>query len=308
MTNSSYGKLVNPRYYYGGDFDQKAWIELGVDGGTLIVRFSETKGGRSLVMRRVTRNADSRVPEAPTTAELTIEETEAEAGSGNRFGAIAYSSSSRQFGNATNYSTREAAEARARNECKSPDCRVQVWFRDACGALAGARNGQVGRAWANSEVEAQNKALEECGRKGFDCAVIASECSSSTTPSVRSATASLVSATPSSSPESIVTEAFSAFRQGNSFGVNTLMSAQGIANGATYCRGDATKCLRTNYADAGEPRSIKARVLSKSDSAADIELRTIWSAVEGEQCQTYNLDKTKDGWRITFFDGPRLCQ
>jgi hypothetical protein len=101
LTNDSYGKLVNPRYYYDGDFDQKAWIELGVDGGSLIVRFRETKGGRSLVMKRITANADSRVPEATATAELTIEAV-AEADSGNRFGAIAYSSSTRQFGNATN--------------------------------------------------------------------------------------------------------------------------------------------------------------------------------------------------------------
>jgi hypothetical protein len=105
-----------------------------------------------------------------------------------------------------------------------------------------------------------------------------------------------------------VMDAFSAFRQGNSYGVNTLMSTQGIANGETYCRGAAMKCLKMNYADSGEPKSIKTRVLAKSDSAADIELRTTWSAVEGERCQIYNLDKTKDGWRIRFFDGPSSCQ
>ena len=130
--------------------------------------------------------------------ELAEEETLAEADSGNRFGAIAYSASTRQFGNATNYATREAAEARARSECKSSDCRVQVWFRDACGALARAGSGQLGWAWANSEVEAQNKALEECGKRGPDCVVIASTCSNLRSPS----TAPSVASTPPSEASS----------------------------------------------------------------------------------------------------------
>jgi formylglycine-generating enzyme required for sulfatase activity len=61
-----YGKIVNPFEYYQGDFAQQAWIELGVDGSSLIVRFGEAKGGRSIVMKRIPGNADSRVSEAAT--------------------------------------------------------------------------------------------------------------------------------------------------------------------------------------------------------------------------------------------------
>lgn len=66
LTNNSVGKIVNPFEYYVGDFDKEAWIELGGDGSFLTVRFSQAKGGRSLVMKRIAGNPASRVPEANT--------------------------------------------------------------------------------------------------------------------------------------------------------------------------------------------------------------------------------------------------
>jgi hypothetical protein len=62
LANDSFGKLVNPRYYYGGDFDKEAWIELGVDGSFLNVRFSEAKGGRSIVMKRLGSESECYTP------------------------------------------------------------------------------------------------------------------------------------------------------------------------------------------------------------------------------------------------------
>ncbi len=66
LVNVSYGKIVQPGTYYDGDFSQEAWIELSVDGSFLTVRFSQAKGGRSLVMKRVDGNPASQVPEANT--------------------------------------------------------------------------------------------------------------------------------------------------------------------------------------------------------------------------------------------------
>lgn len=110
-------------------------------------------------------------------------------------------------------------------------------------------------------------------------------------------------------PESIVTDAFNAYRKGNSGGVSALMSEQGMSNSDIYCQGAAMNCLKSNYAGVGELKSIRTRALEKSDSEAKIVLQTIWliSGYENRRCQTYQLDMTKDGWRITFFDVPQTC-
>lgn len=72
LVNVSYGKLVQPGTYYDGDFSQEAWIELGVDGSFLTVRFSQAKGGRALVMKRIAGNTASRVPEANTVSWASV--------------------------------------------------------------------------------------------------------------------------------------------------------------------------------------------------------------------------------------------
>jgi len=108
-------------------------------------------------------------------------------------------------------------------------------------------------------------------------------------------------------PEWVVQKAFKAFQENDSNGVNQLMSQQGLANAALYCGGAAINCLRQNYAGGGEAKEIAAKLISESGGSAKVELRTTWSAMNGERCQTYSLDKTDDGWRITFFDAPTLC-
>lgn len=79
------GKIVNPLTFYQGDFDQEAWIELGVDGSFLIVRFSQAKGGRSIVMNRTDGNhrehkaAETLAPKpAPVVAPESAPETDAQ--------------------------------------------------------------------------------------------------------------------------------------------------------------------------------------------------------------------------------------
>jgi hypothetical protein len=85
------------------------------------------------------------------------------------------------------------------------------------------------------------------------------------------------------------------------------MSAQGLANAALYCQGSAVHCLAQNYAGGGKTRSLSTMLLSKSDTTAQVELRTTWVELQGQICQTYTVDKTSAGWRITFFAPPSLC-
>ena len=54
------------------------------------------------------------------------------------YGAIAFSPSTRADGWSNSFSTRADAERRALRECsaRARDCRVAIWFKNACGALA----------------------------------------------------------------------------------------------------------------------------------------------------------------------------
>lgn len=110
-----------------------------------------------------------------------------------------------------------------------------------------------------------------------------------------------------SGPGAIVKKAFNAFQSHNSNSLTALMSRQGLANAALYCQGETINCLEMNYAGAGHALSVSTKIISQSQSQAKVELRTTWSAIQGEHCQTFTVDKTDSGWRITFFDTPQLC-
>lgn len=107
-------------------------------------------------------------------------------------------------------------------------------------------------------------------------------------------------------PAQVVEQAFTAFRQSDSNAINELMSEQGQANAAAYCGGAAINCLKSNY-QSSQLKSSSTTVASQSDTAAEVVLRTTWSDLAGEFCQTYKLDKTDNGWRITYFDQPQNC-
>ena len=78
------------------------------------------------------------------------------------FGAIATSDETGAWGYAYNYPTRAQAEAEALKECGEAGCQVEVWFKNACGAVAkDGRN--VGWGWAKSRTEAEAKAISACG-------------------------------------------------------------------------------------------------------------------------------------------------
>lgn len=100
---------------------------------------------------------------------------EAQAG----YGAIAYSPSSGAYGYSYNYPSRYTAESRALNECaaRGGGCRVMVWFRNACGALATGAGRAYGWAWNTSRSAARARALAECRARTSGCYIRVLVCS-----------------------------------------------------------------------------------------------------------------------------------
>ncbi|VXD19127.1 conserved exported hypothetical protein [Planktothrix serta PCC 8927] len=80
----------------------------------------------------------------------------------DHYGAIATSASG-GWGYAYDYPTRQQAEQKALRECGKSDCQVQVWFKNACGAVAKSPEGNLGWGWASTPEQAQAYALTECG-------------------------------------------------------------------------------------------------------------------------------------------------
>ena len=91
----------------------------------------------------------------------------------DRFGAIAYAPASGITGWGNDYSNRSGAEDRAMRECRSrggQDCRIAVWFRNGCGALARGSNGW-GSGWGTTEWRAATEALQVCSQHTLNCTV-----------------------------------------------------------------------------------------------------------------------------------------
>jgi hypothetical protein len=99
--------------------------------------------------------------------------------SADKFGAIAYSSATGSFGYSFDHGSRANAEARAMNECsvRGTGCRVAIWFKNACGAIATGANGW-GSAWAGSRQGAERAAINNCRKYTQQCRVLAWSCTS----------------------------------------------------------------------------------------------------------------------------------
>lgn len=96
------------------------------------------------------------------------------------YGALAYSQRTGAHGYSYDHRSRNAAEQRALGECANygADCRVAIWFRNACGALAvGAGNG-YGSGWGTSRSIAQSYALAGCRRHTRNCSIVRTVCTS----------------------------------------------------------------------------------------------------------------------------------
>ena len=94
------------------------------------------------------------------------------------YGAFAYSLATGAHGWASNHPSRAAAEKAALSHCRkhAKDCKVQVWFVNACGALAVGADG-FGTAWGNPQQAADDEAFKLCAKHSKACAVIRRVCS-----------------------------------------------------------------------------------------------------------------------------------
>lgn len=89
------------------------------------------------------------------------------------YAAIAYSPPTGQWGWARNYRSRAGAENAAMAQCRGAagrGCRVVIWFRNACGALATGPRG-YGSGWASRQAQANANALASCRQHSRNCQV-----------------------------------------------------------------------------------------------------------------------------------------
>lgn len=94
------------------------------------------------------------------------------------YGAIAYSAGTGAHGWASNHPSRKAAERVALSNCRkhAADCKTQVWFKNACGALATGKGG-FGTAWGNAQNAVDDEALKLCAKHAKGCTVVRRVCS-----------------------------------------------------------------------------------------------------------------------------------
>lgn len=91
----------------------------------------------------------------------------------NKFGAIAISPSSKAMGWSFNYNSKWKANQVALKKCRkyASDCKIGVWFRNACGAIAVGNNGGWGANWGHSVKNAKWKAKKTCSKFDSYCKV-----------------------------------------------------------------------------------------------------------------------------------------
>ena len=95
--------------------------------------------------------------------------------SSSRFGAIAFSPSTRMYGYVFDYPDKDSARKGAIEERKlhaeKNDCKAVVDFENGCGALAVGDIG-YGTGWGDSLGTAQHKALDSCSSWTGGCHIV----------------------------------------------------------------------------------------------------------------------------------------
>lgn len=99
---------------------------------------------------------------------LAVSATQAAA---DNYGAIAYSTDSGAYGYSYDFSSRGEAEARALQECNG-NCKIVLWFKNACGALAVGNDNGYGTAWATDRGGAEATAMSYCRQYSQGCQVV----------------------------------------------------------------------------------------------------------------------------------------
>ena len=95
--------------------------------------------------------------------------------SSSRFGAIAFSPSTRMYGYVFDYADKDSARSGAVEECKQraekKDCKAVVDFENGCGALAVGDIG-YGTGWGDALGTAQHNALDSCRSWTGGCHIV----------------------------------------------------------------------------------------------------------------------------------------
>jgi hypothetical protein len=94
------------------------------------------------------------------------------------YGAISLSPANGATGWSFDFTSRWEAEDVSQRNCyrHASDCRVAIWFKNACGAVARGPQGW-GADWAETPYLAQSAALASCARHSGGCRVIRWQCS-----------------------------------------------------------------------------------------------------------------------------------
>jgi hypothetical protein len=88
----------------------------------------------------------------------------------DNFGAIAFSTSSGAIGYSYNYRSGNDAQESALQTCGN-NCKVVVWFTNACGALAVGADRRYGTGWAGNRQEAESTAMRYCSSNTTGCGI-----------------------------------------------------------------------------------------------------------------------------------------
>jgi serine/threonine-protein kinase len=92
---------------------------------------------------------------------------------GDASGAIAYDDDTGDYGLTYNYPSRASAERDAKEDCGNRNCKIAVWFKNQCGAVAEAKT-VWGYGLGTSRKEAKKDALSMCGKGS--CEIVAWAC------------------------------------------------------------------------------------------------------------------------------------
>ena len=97
--------------------------------------------------------------------------------SAQNYGAIAYSPRTGASGYSYDFGNRARAERAAMRQCRlrGRGCRIAVWFRDGCGAVASGPRGW-GSGWGANRQIARRQALRQCRRFSGRCQIRVRAC------------------------------------------------------------------------------------------------------------------------------------
>jgi hypothetical protein len=99
------------------------------------------------------------------------------AAAADTFGAIAYSQANGAHGYGYKARSREAAEEKALQEC-GPSCKVVIWFRNSCAALAVGKGRGYGTFYSANKDAVVVGAVRECRKNTSGCELTRMVCSS----------------------------------------------------------------------------------------------------------------------------------